>query len=305
MLIAPSVILLARLLPPATLGRIVPRIITGVLAFLAFECVTRLILSPHLPVTSEADLSDRFYLYKFSLFYVDSNFVGVEILCLLSIMFAFRSAIGRKKWLLAYILLFATLSRASIAAGMCQLIIYKLWRWRVWTAVALFSAQVLVILKLLITFTTQGSASIKAIDGSFASKFYLLTLMAQVFDQADTAQRLFGVGAGNFVNLAQIATHNILTTFVLELGVGGSLLFIVYVWTLCRKCPEATYLLILPMVIAGFSMVSLAAMPYFFGALGLLGTLRGSLRDGSGALISEVASRKLQKRRLWPESACS
>jgi hypothetical protein len=59
------------------------------------------------------------------------------------------------------------------------------------------------------------------------------------------------------------------------------------------------------MVIAGFSMVSLAAMPYFFGALGLLGTLRSSLRDGSGALISEVASRKLQKGRIWPESACS
>ncbi len=220
-------------------------------------------------------------------------------------MFAFRDAIGRNRWLLVYLLLFATLSRASIAAGICQLVIYKLWRWRAWTAFGLFAAQVLIVVRLFITFATEGSESLKAIDGSFATKFFLLSLMTEYFGHADIVQRLFGVGAGNFVNLSQIATHNIIATFALELGVGGSLLFIFYVWIICRRCPVCIYLLILPMVIAGFSMVSLAAMPYFFIALGLLGALRGSSRDGSSAQICEVASRKLQRGNTWPESACS
>ena len=145
LLIAPAIMLLARQYPKARLYRLMPRIINGVLTFLTVECVSRLILSPYLPATADTDISDSFYRYKASLFFVDSNFVGIEILCFLAIMFAFKEEIGRKKWLLAYLLLFATLSRASIAAGICQLVIYKLWRWRAWTFFGLLTAQVIAI----------------------------------------------------------------------------------------------------------------------------------------------------------------
>jgi len=292
LLIGPVVMLLARSYTLERLSRLMPRIINWILIFLSIECITRLIFSPYLPANAETDTTDSFYLYKASLFFFDSNFAGIEILCLLAIMFVFRKEIGRKKWLLAYLLLLATFSRASIVAGICQLLVYKLWRWRVWTFFGLLVAQGIVISRLFISYTTQGSEDIHNIDGSLSSKFFILTLMGEIYRRADAAQRLFGIGVGNLFNVAGIFAHNIVATFVLELGIGGSLLFVVYVWIFSRKCPVSTYLLILPVVINGFSLVS-ATMPFFFAALGLLGALRGSQRDGTGAHEDEIARRSI------------
>jgi hypothetical protein len=282
LLIGPTMMLLARFYPPALLSRLMPRIIHWVLVFLTIEFVTRLIFSPYLPATGGADVTDGFYLYKASLFFFDSNFAGIEILCLLAIMFAFRESIGRKRWLLAYLLLLATFSRASIAAGICQLVVYKLWRWRAWAFFGLLAAQALVVAKLFINFASQGAEAIHNVDGSLSSKLFILSLMTEIYNQADAVQRLFGIGVGNLFNLAGIFAHNIVATFVLELGIVGSLLFVVYVWILSRKCPASSYLLILPMVINGFSLVS-TSMPYFFASLGLLAALRGTERDGTVA----------------------
>lgn len=294
MLIAPAVMLMAKSYPPSTLTRIIPAVVKWLLIFLAVECVTRLIFSPYMPVNSDFDFSDSFYLYKFSLFFVDSNFVGVEILCLLSIMFAFRERIGRKHWLLAYLLLFATLSRASIVAGICQLLIFKLWRWRVWALFGLLASTVLVIIKLFMDYITLGSDSTKAIDGSLSTKFFILTVAMNIYQMADTVQRLCGVGAGNFLNLSgTLSSHTMVALFAIEFGIVGSILFLIYLWILCRKCPIAIYLLILPMAVNGLSLVSAAAMPYFFAALGLLGALRGSMRDGTGGLGNVAASREV------------
>src|ERR1035438_3243911 len=113
--------------------------------------------------------------------------------------------------------------------------------------------------------------------------------MTEIYRQADAAQRLFGIGVGNLFNLAGIFAHNIVATFVLELGIGGSLLFAAYVWILSRKCPASFYLLIFPMVINGFSLVS-TTMPYFFVSLGLLAALRDTARDGTCAPGDETAS---------------
>ncbi|MGD0294055.1 MAG: hypothetical protein ABSB30_09390 [Terracidiphilus sp.] len=292
--IAPAIMLLARPLPVSTLIRLVHRIVNWVLIFLAVECVTRLILSPI--IGANADTTDAFYLYKSSLFFVDSNFVGIEILCLLSIMFAFRGKIKRNRWLLAYFLLFASMSRASIVAGICQLVMYIFWRWRVWTFLGMLAAQVLIIGKLFTIYVTQGSEFVNSIDGSLSSKFFILTLMMDAYHEADTAQKFFGVGAGNFINLFGIlSAHNIVVTFVTELGIGGSLLFAFYIWILSRKCPLSIYLLVLPILINGFSLVSAWAMPYFFAALGLLAALRGVSRDGIGAPENIAAGRKTSK----------
>jgi len=294
LLIGPAMMLLARSFPPAHLDRLMSRIIHWVLVFLSIECVSRIIFSPYMPAVTKANVTDSFYLYKASLFFFDSNFAGIEILCLLAIMFAFKDTIGQKKWLLAYLLLFATFSRASIAAGICQLVVYKLWRWRIWTLFGLLIAQVIVIGHLFMSYATQGSEAIHDIDGSLSSKFFILTLMTEIYRQADAAQRLFGIGVGNLFNLAGIFAHNIVATFVLELGVSGSLLFVVYVWIFSRKSPVVIYLLVLPMVINGFSLVS-TSMPYFFVSLGLLAALRDTMRDGAGVPGNIAASREIQK----------
>jgi hypothetical protein len=294
LLIGPATMLLARSYSPERLSRLMPRIIHWVLVFLTIECVSRLIVSPYMPVVTEADYSDGFYLYKASLFFYDSNFAGIEILCFLAVMFAFRETIGRKKWLLAYLLLLATFSRASIAAAICQLVIYKLWRWRIWTLFGLLAAQVIIIGRLFLSYTTQGAETLHNIDGSLSSKFFILALMTEIYHHADTAQRLFGIGASNLFNMVGIFAHNIVVTLVLELGVGGSLLFAIYIWILSRKCPVSIYLLILPMIVNGFSAVS-TTMPYFFAALGLLAALRGTARAGAIVPGNEIASHENQK----------
>jgi hypothetical protein len=295
LLIAPAMMLLARRYPPARLCRLMPRTINWILAFLAVECISRLIFSPYLPATANTDVSDSFYLYKASLFSFDSNFVGIEILCLLAIMLAFKEQIGPKRWLLAYFLLLATLSRASITAGICQLVIYKLWRWRVWAFFGLLIAQVIAIYQLFLSYTTQGSQAIHDMDGSLASKCFILSLMTETFRRADTAQRLFGIGVGNLFNLAGIFAHNIVATFVLELGINGSLLFGLYVWILSRKCPASIHLLILPILINGFSLVS-TSMPYFFVALGLLAALRCSPREEVSPSVDQTTKYEILER---------
>ncbi|MGA3161875.1 MAG: hypothetical protein ABSC77_11720 [Terracidiphilus sp.] len=291
MLIGPAMMLLAKSFPPSHISRLLPRIINWVLVFLSIECVSRLIFSPYMPATTETPVTDSFYLYKDSLFFFDSNFAGIEILCLLALMFTFRESIGRKRWLLAYLLLFATFSRASIAAGICQLVVYILWRWRAWTFFGLLAAQALIIVRLFINYTTQGQEATQSIDGSLSSKFFILSLMTYIYRQADTAQRLFGIGVGNLFNLSGTFAHNIVATLVLELGIGGSLLFAAYIWVLARKCPASIYLLVLPIIVLGFSLVS-TSMPYFFVALGLLAALRGTPRDGTCTSVNKPASRK-------------
>jgi predicted ABC-type sugar transport system permease subunit len=116
--------------------------------------------------------------------------------------------------------------------------------------------------------------------------------MRGIYSQADAVQKLFGIGVGNLFNLAGIFAHNIVATFVLELGIGGSLLFAAYVWILSRKCPTSIYLLVLPMVINGFSLVS-TTMPYFFVTLGLLAALRGTVRDGTSEPKNETTRREI------------
>ena len=292
--IAPAIKLLVKSCPPLQVRLLVSRIVNWILVFLVIECITRFIFSPYLPLGLDADNSDTFYLYKSSLFFVDSNFVGIEVLCLLAVMLAYRKYFTKNKWVLAYLLLLATLSRASIGAAICQIIVYKLWRWRAWAAMSMLAAQVLIVVKLFVTFTTQGSEGIQGIDGSLSSKFFILSLMADTYDTADTAQKLFGIGVSNLFNLAGIFAHNILATCVLELGIVGTFLIAVYVWILSRRCPAALYLLILPVLINGFSLIS-TSMPYFFAAFGLLTALHDTSRCGTVASEEETDLQEIRK----------
>src|SRR6185437_222690 len=100
---------------------------------------------------------------------------------------------------------------------------------------------------------------------------------------------------GNSAGLIGLFAHNIAVTFALEMGILGFIATALYVWLLSKRSPSTSYILIIPVVINGFSLVS-TSMPYFFVALGLLGASsavpweRGGLfgdvdcEEGSGAL---------------------
>jgi hypothetical protein len=125
----------------------------------------------------------------------------------------------------------------------------------------------------------------RATDLSFVSKLYILRTMIDIYSQADLIQKLFGIGSGNMEYLAGIAAHNILAEFVLEFGFVGSAFFIVYVWLLSRKSPISLFLLIVPLLINGFSLF-LTTIPFFYVTLGLLGNV-------TTAELEKPASRRI------------
>src|SRR6266478_5061005 len=60
-----------------------------------------------------------------------------------------------------------------------------------------------------------------------------------------------------------------------KLGVIGSVLICVYVWLLCRRSPKTFYLLVVPVIVNGFSLI-LPSMPFFYIALGALSVVKDS-----------------------------
>jgi hypothetical protein len=250
------------------------------------------------------DDGGTFYQYKKSLFYFDSNFVGIALICLIALIITHADAHRNKRLMLAYLLLFATFSRASIAAGICQFAIFRFWRRRRWLIAGLIVVQVVVLGALFVNYVTEGNGTTQSIDPSFSTKFYILSLMDQSYANADIVQKLFGVGAGNADSIIEIFAHNIIATFSIETGIVGFALITTYVWTLARRCPEVVYFLIFPIVMNGFSLVS-TSMPYFFAALGLIGALHGSRKDKTRHFDKRIANSKKSKGEPWPESAFS
>jgi hypothetical protein len=128
---------------------------------------------------------------------------------------------------------------------------------------------------LLTAYTSLGTESVVSIDGSLASKFLVLQRMIGMYSDADTLQRIVGIGVGNTEGMIGIAAHTLVATFVLELGVVGSVLICMYVWLVCRRSPKTFYLLVVPIIVNGFSLI-LPSMPFFYITLGALSVVKTS-----------------------------
>jgi hypothetical protein len=275
LLAGPIALSLARDIQVEKNGKFVATIAKFLLAFFCLECATRYLFSPFVRIRLEEIDADWFYRYKQSIFFADSNSVGLALLCLTAVLLVFRKHVSKKHLFLAYVLVAATLSRASITAGICQLFIYRFWRWRRWILLVVFVAVPVVVSLLFTDYSTGGSDSFSAVDESFASKFLILQQMVAMWPDADTLQKLVGIGAGNTEGFIGIAAHTIIAGFVFELGLAGSVLVIAYVWLLSRRSCKAFYLLTVPILINGLSLI-LTSMPYFYITLGLLSAVTDS-----------------------------
>jgi hypothetical protein len=260
-------------------GEYIAQIGKIVLALLSLECVLRYAFSPYIRSQEIIDQygitvihEDWFYQYKQSLMFSDSNAVGIALLCLIAVMLVYRRHFRGRHLILAYCLVLATISRASIIAAVFQYAIYKFWRRRRLLVGGLIFSSPLIVYYLLRSYI-NGDPNLNSLaDRSFLSKLYMLQSMIDIFQRADIAQHLFGIGSGNTQYLAGMAAHNIIVVFVLELGVVGSAALIAYVWFLARKSPVAFSLLIVPLVINGFSLF-LTTSPFMYVTLGFLGTV--------------------------------
>ncbi|MGH9739412.1 MAG: hypothetical protein ACRD4X_12640 [Candidatus Acidiferrales bacterium] len=276
LLVGPVAMSLMRRTDLADIQRLVRTTSTALLVFFCVECATRIVLSPIL--LDRMDLASWgfvtlgggwFYRYKVSLFFLDANVAGLALLCLAALLLGFRKYVHRWQIVLAYVLIGATFSRASIFAAVCQLIIYGFWKHRRFIIGSLAFAGGLALSGLMVVTLRSGIEIVQSFDPSFASKFLILMETWQWYAASSWLHRLVGVGAGNASGVIGIAAHDIFATGVLEYGIVGSLLIAAYLWLFCRRSSRAASLLVVPVIINGFSLFS-SAMPFFYVVLGIL-----------------------------------
>ena len=238
---------------------------------MCLECIWR-ITHPdysYLNQVTELDREDlAFYAYKLSSFmYQDSNFVGLQLVVLAGFLLGLaREGIKFNPLIHALVLALVvmTLSRASIFT---VIFLYGL---RFYFEAKLLGRVLCVIfggLLVMATFVLYIQT-----DGSFASKFDVLDRMVEHLRQASGGEVLFGVGAGLAREAIGMGGHNILVTYLLELGVLGSLFFFVF-WLLAVYATPFATLMLVGLLVNGFSLTSYA-VPYFYASLAMLWLLR-------------------------------
>lgn len=221
------------------------------LLFLIVELILR-VLNP--------DYSEiSFYKYKSSVLYYDSNFTGIVVSVFL-MFFVFLSKkgiydIGKISFILYLILLILTFSRASIVAFIisyiCVVTFGKYFRYLVVLILAGFTYFAFKLVNLYLS----GESFID-FDGSFNSKFYIISQAIELYGSLPFMLKFFGIGLANFAQYAGIFAHNIIVTFVFEFGIFGSFAFIFYFVYMYLKTKGNVLYILLPVLIGGFSLFS-------------------------------------------------
>jgi hypothetical protein len=257
-----------RQLSSAKLEKIARHFVYFTIAITLLECVYRL-THPDYSFLEDAqerqiDVTDiAFYAYKFnSLMYLDSNFVGLQV----AIVFAFVLALirfdirfPRFVHILLFLIICATLSRASVIAALAALAFYIYPRMRF-----AFRAASMVIG----FFGVQIVFLLVQTDGSFATKIALLEQLVNYLNVAPTVDLLLGVGAGRAIDYLGMGAHNLVVAYVVEAGLLLSAV-VAIAWLYLFRSAKGAGLIIAVWVINGFSLTSFA-MPYMYCAAAIL-----------------------------------
>ncbi|MEH8161482.1 O-antigen ligase family protein [Aeromonas allosaccharophila] len=205
------------------------------------------------------------YGFKKSLFYFDSNFIGMMIMSFIMFFFYVRN-IGGKGFgiiiLLLVLLLILTMSRAAIIATIiCMGVFYshKTYKWKSYV-VLVFYFFVFFALAYIYLF---DSFSFQDFDGSFNSKFYIISKAMELYDTLPLSSLLFGVGLGNFDKYTGIFAHNIFVTVIMEMGIVGTISFLCFITYSVSKSNSAALYIWLPTLICGISLFGVYT-PYLF-----------------------------------------
>jgi hypothetical protein len=212
------------------------------------------------------DVEDiAFYAYKFnSLMYIDSNFVGLQ----LAVLFAFLMALTRKGvhvprtwYVYTFLLTIGTLSRASIFACLFLVGIEGYRRLAKGPA-----------FKFVVAFA-MGCAAVGAFylvqnDESFATKFDILRRFVHYVGSANLSDLLFGVGVGHAVHMLGIGAHNLVVTYVVEIGLVLTVVVLIYWLRFAVAVPVVGYL-VAAWLVNGFSLTTFA-IPYMYASAAIL-----------------------------------
>lgn len=89
-------------------------------------------------------------------------------------------------------------------------------------------------------------------DGSFNSKFYLISSALDNHASVPFVNKIFGIGLNNFSYYTDSFAHNIFITLVYEFGILGTLMFVLFLlYSYFKIGKDVTYIFI-PLLVAGF-----------------------------------------------------
>lgn len=196
-----------------------------------------------------------------SLMFIDSNFVGVLSVCLISLYLWSLLALKRKLsiTLISILLLglILTWSRAAFVGAIISIVLFYFYRNYLFKI--FISAIIIISFPFLLTVIVDKFQS----DISFASKFLILDKSYQYLQLANWWDLIFGVGAGQGETAIGMGTHNLFSTVIIELGLIGFLVYFLLMFLLVIKVKCFRLLLILPFLVISLSATSLS-IPYFY-----------------------------------------
>ncbi|WP_449549907.1 hypothetical protein [Lelliottia amnigena] len=223
---------------------------------------------PYLDNVEKLDsLGIGFQIYKVnSLMYLDSNFVGLEAVFILSvIVYLMKDLRLSGYYLLKYLTVISCLilgvllsfSRAAIIAMIIMFVMNLLLSNRRLIFLSFFLVPIFLFIVIEIVLSKFES------DISFTSKFHIISYTLDYMSTASLTNIVFGVGIGNAIDAIGMGAHNLIVTFFIESGILGLTLFIILVSVNCYYLKSGAFIVVMPFMIAAMSLGT-TALPYFF-----------------------------------------
>lgn len=192
-----------------------------------------------------------------SLMFLDSNFSGLLITCIFSLSLYFQKYYNLKiqiQIILLFVLVILTFSRASIIACIFAFLLNKLWNGRIniWYILLSVLSLSTIIFILENYFISDGSLLIR------------LNIIEHIFDTLYTSNSdnfLYGLGLGNTKYVIGKSAHNIILTYLMEIGIVGLLLYII-LWTSFIIWDSKVLFVFFPVLINLMAVEGI--MPYFY-----------------------------------------
>ena len=204
------------------------------------------------------------FLHKFkenSLFFMDSNFVGLDLILLYFLLILIRnkrSGIYRKA---VFIFNIFSLSRASIISSIFWKFIFK----KIKNPNQVFKYAIIAIV-LLVIFVIYFYDTLMTFDASLRSKFIFAEEAFNFIQAIPTEKILLWYGANSSIELFGHFLHNYVLVYVIDQGIIGLLLIFLFHYVLAKQTNGMWLIVFLPYLMAAMSVVSYASHVVYMAA---------------------------------------